>query len=61
MFVVADVFVQRLCHALRNAPVLLPFDHDGVDDAATIIDGDEAHEIDGTGLGVDSNTAPWTP
>ena len=52
-FVVADVLVQRLRDTLRDAPVLLAFDDDRVDDAAAVVDRDEAHEIDRAGFGVD--------
>ena len=47
------MLVQRLCDSLRDAAVLLAFDDDRVDDTSAIVDGDEAHEVDGAGLGID--------
>ena len=49
----ADLLVERLADAGRDAAVLLPFDEQWVEHRAAVVDRDVADEADLAGLGVD--------
>ena len=51
--VVAHLLEQRLGGALGDAAVALPVGEQRVEDAAGVVDGDVAHQLDAPGLGVD--------
>ena len=50
VLVVDELLVERLRHARCHAAVHLSLGDDRVDDAARVVDGDEAAELDGAGL-----------
>ena len=53
VLVVADLFVERLAHARRDASVLLARDEQRVEHRAAVVDGDMIDEADLPGVAVD--------
>ena len=53
VLVVHELLVERLRHARRDPAVHLALGDHGVDDAAGIVDGDDAPQLDRARLGVD--------
>ena len=53
VLVVANLFEERLCNTLADTAVLLAGDEERVHDLAAVVDRDDPHELDPTGVGVD--------